>query len=260
MLLETEIKLDINKDVADNELAVIIILEKNILLGSFSNVYDIELMGKKAWEWVALACEGFKIKRANKLPEEDILKVIKPLLTDSKYTAVFYGDTPLLERKTVLEIVEFVKNRGLNVLTLERGYIFDTEFIKKVDAIQSLPAKIFSGEDFFMIDDLRAVTKINEILKDRIISFHEDSGVIVLSKASTFIDADVIIESGTIVAENNTLKGATIIGKNCYIGPGNYIVDSIVQTGARVIKSAVIKSKISSGKEVVFEKLESAVR
>ena len=83
------------------DFTVIILLAKNPAFKGVLKPYEINIYGKKMWQWVALACEGYKTKTVACSPEGNILSLIKPHLEDTKFTAVFYSDTPLLQKSTL---------------------------------------------------------------------------------------------------------------------------------------------------------------
>lgn len=229
----------------NNDLCVIILQVKNPNFKGILKSFDIDILGKRMWEWVALAVDGNIIKTTTCTEESDILSLIKPLLINTKYTAVLYSDTPLLQRSTFLEIMEYVKQRQVNVLKLTRGYIFDTEYIKNADSINAVQNKFFKEDDFMVANDYKQLAFICEILKERILDFHMKNGVYIENTNSVYIDADVIIESGSKIYSNNNIKGQTLIQKNCTILSGNVIIDSIISSGSTIVQSHIKESRIS---------------
>lgn len=101
-LIETEVlskKLALIED--DSDVQAIILLYKNPNFTGILKPYELQICGKKMWEWVELACSGYSIKTVACTPETDVLSLIKPLLTNKKYTLVLYSDTPLLTNSTI---------------------------------------------------------------------------------------------------------------------------------------------------------------
>lgn len=250
--LESNVNLSINvkpqkKDlswIADDVL-VIILLNKNTNFKGTFKPYEIEIFGKKMWEWVALCADECIIKTLPCTEESDILSLIKPMLTDAKYTAVFYSDTPLLTRETFLEILDYIEYRQQNVLKLSRGYVFNTDYIKNASSIVNNQVVYFNEEDFLTCYDYKQLALASEILKSRILDFHLKNGVQIQDLSTTFIDSDVVIESGVIIEANNIIKGQSFIGKNCRLKPFNYIENSIISDGVSLSFSSIIESKIS---------------
>lgn len=230
---------------SSDDLLVIILQVKNLNFKGVLRPFDIEILGKKMWEWVSLAVDGNIIKTTTCTEESDILSLIKPLLIHTQYTAVLYSDTPLLQKSTFLEIMDYFKQRQANVLKLSRGYIFNTDYIRNATSINAVQNKFFNEEDFMIATNFKQVAFIEEILKDRILDFHMNNGVFIENTNNISIDADVIIEPGSKIYSNNNIKGQTLIQKNCVLLPGNYIVDSIISSGSTIVQSYIKESRIS---------------
>lgn len=249
---EVETEKDIQQDVA-----VIILLYKNPNFKNIFKPYDLEIFGKKMWNWVENACSGYQIKTTTCTPESNILSIIKPMLTNKKYTLVLYSDTPLITHETVEDIITFAISKNINALNLIRGYIFDTEYIKNQNEIKNTYVEKFKEEDFFVVDNLLLFEKANQTMKNRILDFHIQNGVVIKDKNSTFIDADCMIEWGTVIEPFNVLKGKCFIGRNTILESGNVIKDSILGESCIVKNSYVIESKIN--KNIVIGPFEKVV-
>ena len=239
------------------DFAVIILLFQNPAFKGFSRPFDLDIAGKKMWKFVELACSGFAIKTTVCNPETDILALIKPMLSDAKYTMVFFSDTPLLQKSTVAEIADFAQMRQINVLKLPRGYVFDTQYIKSVTSITNSHTEYFGDEDFTQVFDLRQLEFVANIMKNRILEYHQKNGVYIKDNNSTFIDVDVVIESGVVIEPHNVLKGRTIISKNTTLLPNNVLDSSVVGSGCTLKGAFIANAKIPSGTTVeAFEKIE----
>jgi len=257
-ILEVSSKIEVEIKKADeSDVAIILLLYKNPNFKGFLKPFDLELCGKKLWKWLELACNDYPIKTTFCTPESDILTLIKPMLTNKKYTMVLYSDTPLIQNNTIEEILTFVRARTANVVNLTRGFVFDTEYIKTVDKIQNNLIERFNEEDFITVYDLKQLEFVGQILRQRILDFHQKNGVLIYDTNSVFIDADVIIESGTIIEPNNIIKGKTLIGKNCKLESGNVICDSIVGENCIIKSSYVSCSKVE--KNTVVEPFEKII-
>lgn len=251
-ILQKEPQLEINSSI---DVSVIILLVNNDRFNISEKTYNINICGKKMWEWVALATSGFPMKKVECVKDNDIISLIRPLLTKTKYTAVFYSDTPLLKRKTFLEIMDYVRIRDINVCKLTRGFIFNTEFIKNNDKIYSINNQVFDEEDFITAFDMRQISLINDIFKSRICAFHEHNGVQIIDINSCYIEADVIIEPDVIIYPNNSIIGKTYIGKGTILKPNNVIENSIINENCKIISSVIRNTKIQANSNIgPFEK------
>ena len=78
--------------------------------------------------------------------------------------------------------------------------------------------------------------------------FHQRTGVRVLDMDSTYIDPRVTIGAGTTILPGTILRGHTVIGENCEIGPNAMIVDCEIGDGCVVNASQTYESRL--GKKV----------
>lgn len=217
---------------------------------------NFEILGKKMIDWVALATSGCEQRFIEEPAEEELLDKIRPLCGEFKFVAVLYSDTPLLKKSTFLDIMKYFSSHRMNVLKLSRGYIFKSEFLQTAKLMLSASVEEFDKEDFAIINTTKSVSYAFSVLKNRILKYHKEQGVIFFGEETIFIDADVEIEAGTVVYPNNVLKGESYIGKNVILESGNYIFDTIICDEAFVCQSYLEKSKVESGKTVgPFERL-----
>lgn len=229
-----------NYDWIDDEVLFVIVRERNELTKPF----DMEICGKKMEEWVALAgseCEKLKVETT----KETIFETLRDIKTDKKYMAVFYGDTPLVEKPLFHKIMDYFCRNNMNAMTLPRGYVFKTEYLKTENMILPSCAEEFDELAFLVADSARNISRISKNLYDKIRSYHLRNGVIMFGAPTIFIDADVEIEAGAVIYPNNILRGQTYIGKNVVLQENNIISDSIIEEGANITSSFIDKSKIS---------------
>lgn len=239
----------------ETDVSVILLLNKNSNFGGLDS-YEIDLCGKKSWEWLEIACGDYEIKTLTCSPESDVLSLVKPLLTNKKYTLVLYSDTPLLSKSTIETILSYVRMRDINALTLIRGYVFNTEYIRFAESISGNVVEKFNETEFAIAGNPQQFERIAQYLRTKIVDYHLSNGVIIMAKNAVEIDADVVIESGSIIKPFNSLKGRTYIGKNCHLESGNIIIDSIIGDGCIVKSSYIFNSKVNKSMVVgPFEKI-----
>lgn len=227
-----------------NDVLFIVLLNKNEDFGVRAP-YDLQIYGKKMWEWVALSGSGAKIKTTPCTKDSNIINLIKPFVGQEKITMVFYSDTPLLSRNTVIEILEFFKSSGKNVLKLKRGFVFDSDYLLNCENILAETDERFNCSQFEEVNGFNKLAQVSCVLKQNILNYHMNNGVYILDPSSTHIDADVVIEKGTTIMPNNTIKGNSYIGENCTLEPNNIIVNSILSKNVVVKCSYVCNSGIS---------------
>ena len=70
-------------------------------------------------------------------------------------------------------------------------------------------------------------------------------GVTIINPEVTYIEADVQIGRDTVILPNCHLKGGTVIGEDCEIGPDTTIVDSTVGNHVQIISSLLEKAQLA---------------
>ena len=242
-----------------NEEVIVVIVRKDEC--DFSNkLSSVLLCGKPMVEWVKIATSGPVQKIIDQPEESQFLNTLKGLGAGKKYLALFYSDTPLLERNTFCDIMDFfVKNR-YNIMELPRGFVFKVDYLMNIDLLFSPVKKNFNVRQFEIVDSTKALSNASKILQSKILDYHKENGVTLFGENTIFIDGDVEIENGTVIYPNNVLKGQTYIGKNVVIDSGNVISDSIISDNAYVVGSYIFKSKVEKNAKVgPFEKLNGEV-
>ena len=90
--------------------------------------------------------------------------------------------------------------------------------------------------------------RLQQAVKEDIAIYHQRTGVNVLDPDSTYIDPRVTIGAGTLILPGTILRGRTVIGSGCEIGPNAMLIDSTVGDGCVVNASQVYESVL--GKDV----------
>ena len=235
----------------DNDCAVIILKIHHPAFTGNTRSFDTRIWGKSMTEWVTLAFDKCPVLEIETTANADILATIRPHLTDNKYTAVFYADTPLLTRKMFLTCLDYTQTKGMNVCKFERGYIFRTDYIRAAEKLYSTTLPNFMGlQDFMVVCDMDTLSQAQSVLKKRIIDFHLRNGVQFIDADWTSVDADVIIGQNTVIYPQNVLQGKTIIGDNVVLQVGNTIVDSSIGNGSNIMHSVIINSKITNNSTI----------
>ena len=96
------------------------------------------------------------------------------------------------------------------------------------------------------ITNMIDLNNVFQIMKRRIMTYHILNGVQILDTNSTYIEAEVEIQSGVIIYPNNNLFGKTLIEKGAIIYPNNTIKDSIICENAKVSSSYIESAKVQA--------------
>ena len=243
--------------VQEHGVLAIVLLYKNAEFQGVIKPYNLEICGKKLFEWVEDAVSDFEVKTVTCDENSNIVSLIKPLLNNKKTTIVLYSDTPLISKNTVSEILDYFEASTLNVLKLKRGWVFNTEYIKNAESVSSVLIREFGGADFSVVHNAETLEAATSTIKEMILNYHLQNGVFIENKTSTFIDATAIIEPGVKICANNVILGETYLGKNVIIGNNNTIISSIISSGCNIKSSYIKNSKITNNMVVgPFEIIE----
>ena len=249
------------KEQIDDDVAVIVLKIHHPAFSGSTRSYDMSICGKTMTEWVELAFDKCPVLEIETTQQADILETIRPYLSDKKYTAVFYADTPLLQRRTFLSCLDFAQTKRMNVCKFERGYIFVTDYIRTAERLYSSTLPNFAGQqDFMLVCDMDTFAQAEAILKKRIIDFHLQHGVQILDTTWVSIDADVVIGKNTVIYPNNVLQGKTKIGDNVVLQVGNTIINSQIDDNCRLMHSVIVSSKITQNSDIApFTYIEKGI-
>jgi len=101
-------------------------------------------------------------------------------------------------------------------------------------------------EETLGVNDRVALAEAERIMRSRINESHMRNGVTIVDPANTYIEADVKIGQDTILYPGTMLKGNTIIGEDCKIGPNTEIDSCEIGDGTTIRQSAAFKSSVGS--------------
>lgn len=213
--------------------------------------YDIELLGKSMINWVKLAVQEYNVTEIECSMDSTILDTVKPYLKDGKYTVILYSDTPLITQNTINDIITYVMAKGLKVCKLNRGFVFETEYLKTCEKIYSLNTYSFNEQDFMPAINFNELNKITAILQYRINEFHMQNGVQLIKPETLTIEADVVIGNNVVIYPFNELKGETVIGDNVTLYSNNSISNSIIFENSTVEHSTISDSVIKENCKIL---------
>ena len=138
--------------------------------------------------------------------------------------------------------------KKLNPSSSGEVYLTDivTTSVMQGDKVESLLLE--DGREGFGVNDGIQLANAREIIQRRINNRWLLSGVNIMEPS--FIDATVKLEPDTTIYPNTFLRGKTIIGKRCEIGPNSTIVDSFIADDCRVFQSVVEEAALDEKVEI----------
>ncbi len=90
------------------------------------------------------------------------------------------------------------------------------------------------------------LAQAGEALRMRILKQLCLSGVTVVDPHTTYIEVGVQIGHDTVIEPNTHLKGNTVVGANCVLGPDLYLQDSMVGDSCHLFRSHIVQAQIES--------------
>lgn len=235
-----------NNEWIKEEVLFVVVNSKNDEV--FKNLSSLNICGKKMIDWVLLA--GHSCNRVVVEDCEDILSRVKAIQTDKKFIAIFYSDTPLLDKNAFYRIMEYFVSKQRNFLALKRGFVVRTDFLKNNSTFMQGNICDIELEALTVCDSAEKLSHIFKTINNKILSFHAKNGVIMFGKETIFIDADVEIDARVIIYPNNIIKGESIIASGTILDSGNYIDNSIISNDCHICASRIENSSIAPGKNI----------
>ncbi len=96
-------------------------------------------------------------------------------------------------------------------------------------------------------NDRKQLAELGRIMNQRIVERWMLEGVSVMDPATTWIDADVVLEPDVTLLPGVQLLGATLVREDAVIGPDSTLKDCEVGSGARVVRSHAELAVIGEG-------------
>ena len=89
------------------------------------------------------------------------------------------------------------------------------------------------------INDRVQLSEAEALMRRRINRRHMLAGVSFVDAATAYIDADVTIGGDTIIEPNTHLRGATVVGEGCRIGPDTTLRDATLGDRCTIVSSTI---------------------
>ncbi|MFD0962132.1 bifunctional UDP-N-acetylglucosamine diphosphorylase/glucosamine-1-phosphate N-acetyltransferase GlmU [Paenibacillus chungangensis] len=96
------------------------------------------------------------------------------------------------------------------------------------------------------VNDRVALAEAERLMRERINRSHLLGGVTLVDPASTYIEAGVQIGADSVLYPGTVLRGSTVIGEDCVIGPGADIQDSKLGDGVAVKHSVLEGAEVGT--------------
>jgi bifunctional UDP-N-acetylglucosamine pyrophosphorylase/glucosamine-1-phosphate N-acetyltransferase len=100
------------------------------------------------------------------------------------------------------------------------------------------------------VNDRVELARVRRIAQQRILEAHMRAGVTIISPESTVIDVDVRIGADTIIEPSTFLRGTTVVGERCTVGPLTTAIDATLGDEVSVVHSYVQECELRAGATV----------
>jgi bifunctional UDP-N-acetylglucosamine pyrophosphorylase / glucosamine-1-phosphate N-acetyltransferase len=100
------------------------------------------------------------------------------------------------------------------------------------------------------VNDRVQLARTGKVMNERIVTRWMEAGVTVMDPATTWIDADVVLNPDVTLLPGVQLLGATVVAEDAVIGPDTTLKDCEIGTGARVVRTHGELAVIAEGASV----------
>ena len=120
------------------------------------------------------------------------------------------------------------------------------DVLREHGAFAAFPKGCEISKGFLPVGDEEELRAAQPMCRQKIMEKHLANGVIVLDANSVYIDPRVKIGAGTTLLPGTILRGETVIGENCTIGPNAMVRDCVVGDHTEINASQTNESTIGS--------------
>lgn len=187
--------------------------------------------------------------RIVKTEQGDFAKIVEESEADAKTAAIKEVNSGMyiFDTADLISVLKLLRPQGVK----KEYYLTDTlAFLKQ----KGSKVEVFKAEDYteaMGINSKAQLAQAAKIMRQDINSKLMDNGVTLINPDVTYIDATVKIGQDSIVYPNSFISGKTVVGKNCIIGPGCWIEDSVIKDGSNIKAGCyIIQSVVAAACQV----------
>jgi len=133
----------------------------------------------------------------------------------------------------------------------DSGEVYLTDLVG-IAADSGYPAVAVKAEDpveVLVINTRVHLAEAEAALRWRVNRRWMESGVTIVDPATTYIETEVRIGQDTVIRPNTHLRGQTVVGTRCEIGPNSMIIGSRLGDDCRVVASFVEEAVMEDGSD-----------
>jgi bifunctional UDP-N-acetylglucosamine pyrophosphorylase/glucosamine-1-phosphate N-acetyltransferase len=129
---------------------------------------------------------------------------------------------PLQKKDGIKAAIDFISAKGVPAVSLPRGFILDTAFVKANDNFHITAFTLADPDDYIVAFNSIQAAKICSIMQERINLNHIKNGVDIPAVNGTYIDCNTKIGKGAVILPGSVITNSEI-GENSAIGPCAHI-------------------------------------
>lgn len=114
----------------------------------------------------------------------------------------------------------------------------------------SVGACVVGSDAVLGANSRKALTALNRAALEKVLDRHMENGVDIPFPDGIVIGADVEIGPDTAILPGTILRGRTIIGSGCEIGPNSYLDSAVIGDNCRVVASYIDSSNLEAGVKI----------
>ena len=111
----------------------------------------------------------------------------------------------------------------------------------KVEGLPFEDVSVLAG-----VNDRWQLAMADKEMRQRILRRHAINGVSLQDPDTIYIEADVQIGRDCSIQANTHLRGSTVVGESCQIGPSTLVVDCVIGDGSKITMSHLFQAKVGS--------------
>ncbi len=129
-------------------------------------------------------------------------------------------------------------------------YLTDLVEMAADEGVPAMPVIVDDPDEVIGVNTRVHLAQVAAVLRRRVNERWMLDGVTIVDPASTFIETSVVIGRDTVIYPNTHLRGQTVIGEECEIGPNSVIVDSEIGNRCQVKLSVVEKARLEDDVDI----------
>jgi bifunctional UDP-N-acetylglucosamine pyrophosphorylase/glucosamine-1-phosphate N-acetyltransferase len=147
-----------------------------------------------------------------------------------------------LEAPAIFGLLNAVKPAG------KKGDIYLTRAVElAIERNLGVGTVAVPRESAIGINNLAEFALASSVLQSRKLALLMNSGVIVDDPSSVTVEWDVAVGPGTRILPGTQLRGRTVAGSGCELGPHSVVTDSVLGNRVKVVSSRVTGSRMANG-------------